>query len=82
MTNDSTERLERLLIALERDLIEATDEEILQAASDLRMNPEMKGSAAFIGLIRARRRPFPGNAPRGSPAPPRTRRKPKGDPSR
>ena len=42
--------LERLLVALERELIEATDEEILEAAHDLGMKPEMKGSAAFLGL--------------------------------
>jgi hypothetical protein len=42
--------LERLLAALECELIEATDEEILEAAHDLGMKPEMKGSAAFLGL--------------------------------
>lgn len=42
--------LERLLLALERELIEAADEEILAAAHDLGMKPEMKGSAAFLGL--------------------------------
>ena len=42
--------LERILDALERELIEATDAEILEAAHDLGMKPEMKGSAAFLGL--------------------------------
>jgi hypothetical protein len=42
--------LERVLEALERELVEATDEEILEAAHDLGMKPEMKGSAAFLGL--------------------------------
>lgn len=42
--------LERLLEALERELVEATDAEILEAAHDLGMKPEMKGSAAFLGL--------------------------------
>jgi hypothetical protein len=42
--------LERILEALERELVEATDEEILAAAHDLGMKPEMKGSAAFLGL--------------------------------
>ena len=42
--------LERLLEALESELVAATDEEILEAAHDLGMKPEMKGSAAFIGL--------------------------------
>jgi hypothetical protein len=50
MTIDSTERFEQLLAALEQELIEATDEEILAAASDLGMNPAMKGSAAFFGV--------------------------------
>jgi len=42
--------LTRVLDALEKDLLEAPDEEILQAAKDLGMNPEMRGSAAFQGL--------------------------------
>jgi hypothetical protein len=42
--------LERLLYALERDVIDATDEEILAAARELGMNPTMKGSAAFFGV--------------------------------
>jgi hypothetical protein len=50
MTIDNVERLEGLLDALEQELIEATDEEILAAASDLGMNPAMKGSAAFFGV--------------------------------
>jgi hypothetical protein len=43
-------RLTRILEALELELIEASDEEILAAAKELGMNPEMKGSAAFMGL--------------------------------
>ena len=43
-------RLERLIDALAEDLAEASDEEVLQACADLGMNPEMCGSAAFIGL--------------------------------
>ena len=50
MRADNTERFERLLAALERELIEATDQEILEAASDLGMTPAMKGSAAFFGI--------------------------------
>jgi hypothetical protein len=42
--------LERVLEALERELIEASDADILEAAHDLGMKPEMKGSAAFLGL--------------------------------
>ena len=52
--------LERLLVALERDLLDATDEEILAAAKELGMNPAMKGSAAFFGVTRiARMRALP-----------------------
>ena len=42
--------LGRMLDQLERELIEASDEEILEAARDLGMNPLMKGSPAFFGL--------------------------------
>lgn len=42
--------LERILVALERELLEATDEEILDAARELGMNPAMRGSSAFFGL--------------------------------
>jgi hypothetical protein len=46
----STAALGRMLDQLDRELIEASDEDILEAARDLGMNPLMKGSAAFIGL--------------------------------
>ncbi len=39
-----------ILQALEKELIDASDEEILEAAKDLGMDPEMKLSAAFKGL--------------------------------
>ena len=42
--------LNRVLDALECELIEASDQEILEAARDLGMNPLMQGSAAFLGL--------------------------------
>jgi hypothetical protein len=58
MTIDNGERFECLLAALERDLLEATDEEILEAAGDLGMNPVMKGSAAFFGVTVGPRAPF------------------------
>lgn len=51
------QRLERVLEALERELLEVTDAEILRAAHDLGMKPEMKGSAAFLGLRYAAARP-------------------------
>ena len=44
--------LERLLLALERDLTEATDEELLAAAKELGIDPTMKGSAAFFGVTK------------------------------
>jgi hypothetical protein len=42
--------LGRILDQLDRELIEASDDDILEAAADLGMNPMMKGSAAFLGL--------------------------------
>jgi hypothetical protein len=42
--------LERLLDGLERELLAAPDEEFVAGARDLGMNPEMKGSAAFVGV--------------------------------
>jgi hypothetical protein len=42
--------LNRVLAGLEKELVEASDEEIEQAAQDLGMNLKMKGSAAFIGV--------------------------------
>jgi len=38
------------LAALEQELIDASDEEIMAAAAELGMNPKMKGSALFAGL--------------------------------
>lgn len=43
-------RLSRVLLALEQELVEASDEDLMQAAADLGMNPKMKGSAAFLGV--------------------------------
>ena len=42
--------LERVLLAFEHDVIDASDEEILAAAWELGMNPAMKGSSAFFGV--------------------------------
>ena len=42
--------LDRVLDALGEELVQATDEEILEAARDLGMDPTMRGSAAFLGL--------------------------------
>ena len=42
--------LTRLLDVLEQELLEATDEEIIQVAHELRMDPHVKLSAAFAGI--------------------------------
>ena len=42
--------LDRVLAGLARELAEAGDDEIAQAAHDLGMDVKMKGSAAFIGV--------------------------------
>lgn len=69
MKVDNADRFERLLVALERELIEATDEEILEAARDLGMNPAMKGSAAFFGVTLARPHHWPDDSRDPSSAP-------------
>ena len=43
-------RLDRVLVALEQELLEASEEEIRDAAKELRMNLDMKGAIAFMGL--------------------------------
>jgi len=79
--------LEQLLLALERELIEATDEEILAAAKELGMDPSMKGSAAFFGIkygYLARMMNLEGLRPwvdsSGTLTGTRTRRRPKSEP--
>jgi hypothetical protein len=42
--------LTRVIEGLEPDLVNATDEDVTQAARDLGMDLSMKGSAAFMGL--------------------------------
>ena len=42
--------LERLIHGLEQELLAAPDEEFVAGARDLGMNPDMKGSAAFMGV--------------------------------
>jgi hypothetical protein len=79
---DST--LERLLLALEDELLQATDAEVLAAAHELGMNPAMKGSAALFGVTMVVR-PMPVNyAASGIKItderhPPGSRRRTKGD---
>jgi hypothetical protein len=53
MKADNAERFEGLLAALERELIEATDEEILAAARELGMPP---GNEGLCGVLRQRDR--------------------------
>ncbi|MHB1869860.1 MAG: hypothetical protein ACYCT1_03260 [Steroidobacteraceae bacterium] len=48
--------LERLLLALEPELLSATDQEILAAAAQLGMNPTMQGSSAWFGVTFALQR--------------------------
>ena|SRR5271157_3603280 len=42
--------LARILEAFGQELIDASDEEIMAAAKDLGMDPQIKGSGAFAGL--------------------------------
>ena len=42
--------LERILAALEAGLIAARDDELMDAARELGLNPVMKGSAAFADI--------------------------------
>ncbi|HTV80930.1 MAG TPA: hypothetical protein VMF03_21950 [Steroidobacteraceae bacterium] len=42
--------LERLIHGLEQELLEAADEEFMAGAHDLGMNPQSRGSAAFVGV--------------------------------
>ena len=53
---DSELALEHVLSGLEREIIGATDEEIVAAAADLGMDVTMKGSAAFLGVLNSRPR--------------------------
>ena len=56
MTSRTELALERVIAGLERELIDATDDEIAAAAADLGMDPAMKGSAAFFGVLHSRPR--------------------------
>jgi hypothetical protein len=40
-----------VLVALESELLQASDEEVRQAASDLGIDPDMKGSIAWVGIL-------------------------------
>jgi hypothetical protein len=78
---------ERLLAALGRDMLDASDEEILAVANELGQKPGMKGSIALLGVTFAWRlkdqpkgsaRPTK-EASSGAGATGRSRRRPKGD---
>lgn len=43
-------RLARVLETLSAEIAAASDAEVLEACADLRIQPQMKGSMAFIGL--------------------------------
>jgi hypothetical protein len=45
-------QLERVLAGLERELIHADDDELLQVVADLGLKPSMKGSVALLGVTR------------------------------
>lgn len=52
VTQPTNERcLQRVLAALERELLQASDEEVRQAAGDLGIDPDMKGSIAWLGVF-------------------------------
>jgi hypothetical protein len=43
-------RLERILAALEQELIRADDDELLDVVAELGLKPSMKGSVALFGV--------------------------------
>jgi hypothetical protein len=45
-------QLERVLAGLERELIHADDDELMQVVADLGLKPSMKGSVALLGVTR------------------------------
>jgi hypothetical protein len=48
--SSSEKALMRVLDALAQEIIEASDDEVMRAAADLRMDPSRRDSAAFAGL--------------------------------
>jgi hypothetical protein len=51
-------RLERILAALEQELINADDHELMDVVDELGLKPSMKGSVALFGVTR-RLQPWP-----------------------
>ena len=43
-------RLERVLATLSEEIAISSDTEVLEACADLRIQPQMKGSMAFLGI--------------------------------
>ena len=78
--------LERVLRALEQDLLEARNDEVLAIATELGLKPDMKGSIALFGVTFTSRLRYPpkplAHRPkktRGPGSPARPRRRPKDD---
>jgi hypothetical protein len=46
-------RLERILAALEQELIRADDDELMEVVAELGLKPSMQGSVALLGVTRA-----------------------------
>lgn len=67
MSETPERAFERLLLILERELIDARDDEILEAARELGMNPHMRGSSAFFGVTTPTLRDFRTGDPQGWP---------------
>jgi hypothetical protein len=49
-------RLQRVLAALESELLQASDAEVRQAAAELGIDPDMQGSIAWLGIFFPRKR--------------------------
>jgi hypothetical protein len=49
ITNET--RLQRVLLALEQEVLQASDQELRQAAQDVGIDPDMKGSIAWVGIF-------------------------------
>lgn len=47
----SETRLRRVLAALEQEILQASDQEIRHAAQDVGIDPDMKGSIAWVGIF-------------------------------
>jgi hypothetical protein len=56
-TQNSMDKLLATLDVLERELLAAGDEEVLAAAAELGLAPDMKGSIALVGVTQLVRRP-------------------------